>query len=299
MRYDKLPLTFEQQLALLISRGLEVDDHELALHVLERIGYYRLSAYWHPVKNHDDSFRPGAKFEVALQLYEFDRQLRLLVIDAIERVEIALRTAITYNLAQAYGSYGHTEPGNFRNDFHHAAWAAKVERDTKSSREDFIAHFQAKYQDYPSLPIWMTTEVITLGALSRLYEGMLKRDQQKIARDYGIHPVVLRTWLRTLTYIRNLCAHHARLWNRQIPVAPDLPRHDARWQPPLTPTNRRLFAILLVLRQMMHHHHQGEDWQQRVTELIAPIAQKDYRRIAMGMPQDWQQHPLWNRAVPE
>lgn len=274
MRYDKPPLTFGQQLDLLAARGLEVNPRDLALHALERISYYRLSAYWYPVKNQDDTFRPGARFDAALNLYEFDRHLRLQVMGAIERVEIALRTAITYTLAHAYGTYAHTDSANFRNTFQHAEWVGKAETEARNSQEAFVEHFRKKYEGFPTLPIWMATEVISLGSLSRLYEGMLPREQKQVAVDYRIHPSVLRSWFRTLTYVRNICAHHARLWNRELSNAPELPRHDRQWQPPATPTNRRLFALLLMLRQMMARHHDGLHWQGRVTVLLEPIAAK-------------------------
>lgn len=297
MKYDKPPITFEQQLQLLIDRGLQCSDINQALHNLERVSYYRLSAYWYPVKNPDDSFKAGASFDAALQLYEFDRHLRLHVIDAIERIEIALRTAITYTLSHAYGTFAHTNPDNFRDSFRHDKWTQKVQYEAKNSQEDFIRHYRTSYDNYPTLPIWMVTEIISIGSLSRLYEGMLHKDQSAVASDYAVHPSVLRSWIRTLNYIRNICAHHGRLWNRQLAVAPDLPRHDKNWQAPLTPTNRRLFAVLLILRQMMAHHHQGAHWQSRVDELLQPIALKDYWRISMGLPDHWQTHPLWNRTV--
>lgn len=299
MNYDKQPLTYQEQVDLLAARGLQFSDQAYALHTLQRISYYRLSAYWYPVKNHDDSFRSGASFDVALELYEFDRHLRLLVIDAIERVEIALRTAITYTLAHTYGTFAHTNSAHFRDRFRLDRWTTKAQQEAENSQEDFVRHYRANYEGFPTLPIWMVTEVISLGALSRLYEGMLHDDQAVIASDYDVQPVVLRSWLRTLTYIRNVCAHHARLWNRQLAVAPDLPRHDARWRSPITPTNRRLFAVLLILRQMMGHHHQGIHWQHNVTDLLEPIAVKPYWRTAMGMPDDWQSHPLWDRTVEE
>ncbi len=299
MIYDKQPLTIDEQVARLSFRGLEITDSSHALHTLERISYYRLSAYWYPVKNADSSFSAGANFDVALQLYEFDRHLRLLVMDAIERVEISLRTAITYTLSHTYGTFAHTNPDNSRRHFRHEQWIAKVEHDSKYAQEDFVSHYRNTYEGFPTLPLWMVTEVVSLGALSRLYEAMLHGDQLKISSDYHIQPIVLRTWLRTLTYIRNVCAHHYRLWNRQLAVAPELPRHDEQWQSPITPTSKRLFAVLLILRQMMAHHHQGVHWQQRVSELLKPIAKKDYWRIAMGLPDDWQNHPLWNRVNAE
>jgi abortive infection bacteriophage resistance protein len=294
MRYPKPPLSFEEQLLLLEERGLAIGDRNAAAHALARISYYRLSAYWHPFKNADDSFEPGASFDSALTLYEFDRHLRLQVMDAIERVEIALRTSITYTLAHAYGAFAHCNAANFRSRFHHRTWVSKIEDEARRSKEVFIEHYKEKYEGFPALPIWMATEVIPLGTLSRLYEGMFAKDQRCVAADYDIHHEVLRSWLRTLCYIRNLCAHHSRLWNREIPVAPSLPRHDPLWIPPVTPTNRRLFAVLLVLRQLMAHHHQGRHWQQRVTGLVEPITEWDRWRNAMGLPTDWQTHPLWN-----
>lgn len=297
MRYNKPPLTFEQQLELLESRQMLITDRDQALHALECISYYRLSAYWYPVKNDNDTFKPGTRFDVAESLYEFDRHLRLQVMDAIERIEIALRTAITYTLAHSYGAFAHTDPTNFRNTFQHRRWIEKLEYELGNSQEVFIQHFRNKYAGFPAMPIWMAIEVITLGALSRLYEGLLPREQKQIARVYAVHPAVLRSWLRTLTYTRNLCAHHARLWNRELSNAPEMPRHEAAWHPPVTPTNRRLFAVLLILRRMMDHHHDGTHWQKRVTDLIEPVAEKDYWRTAMGMPDGWKTHPLWNRTV--
>lgn len=294
MQYPKPPLSFEQQLALLEERGLAIGDRNAAAHALARVSYYRFSAYWHPFKNADDSFKPGANFEAALSLYELDRHLRLQVMDAVERVEIALRTSITYTLAHAYGAFAHGNAANFRPHFPHRRWVSKIEDEAQRSKEVFIQHYKAKYEGFPALPIWMATEVIPLGALSRLYEGMFAKDQRLVAADYGIHHSVFCSWLRTLCYIRNLCAHHSRLWNREIPVAPELPRHDPLWNPPITPTNRRLFAVLLVLRQLMAHHHQGRHWQQRVTELLGPVATEERWRIAMGLPPDWQAHALWN-----
>ena len=184
----------------------------------------------------------------------------------------------------------------FRRDFDHRDWITKVETEAGRSKEVFVRHFQTTYFGFPTLPIWVALEVIPFGALSRLYEGMLPEDQKAVAVDYDVHPKVLRSWLRTLAYVRNLCAHHSRLWNRELSVAPDLPRHDPLWQPPITPTNRRLFAVLLILRQLMAHHHQGCHWQRNVTGLILPIAGDLRWCSAMGLPEVWERHPLWDKA---
>jgi len=92
MHYLKAALSFPDQLAQLQQRGLHVTDPDRALHWLRRVSYYRLSAYFLPFKN-GESFRPGTEFNDVAGLYIFDRKLRLLVLDAIERIEVALRTS--------------------------------------------------------------------------------------------------------------------------------------------------------------------------------------------------------------
>ena len=101
-QYNKPPLTFDEQLNRLLVRGLIVENRELALSTFSTISYYRLSAYWYPFRQRNadgkatDNYISNTKFEEPLALYEFDRQLRLLVLDAIERIEVALRTKITH-----------------------------------------------------------------------------------------------------------------------------------------------------------------------------------------------------------
>lgn len=299
MQYAKPALTFDEQVTLLAARGLIIEDRAAAAEILSRISYYRLSAYWHPYKRADDSLKPDASFAAVVQLYEFDRHLRLQVMDAIERVEVALRTAITYHLSQAFGPFAHCDPAHFRHTFKQSEWLAKVRQEAENSREIFVAHFRDRYDEFPDLPLWMATEILPFGALSRLYEGMLPDQQRPVAAEYGVHHAVLRSWLRTLNYIRNLCAHHARLWNRELAVGPESPRHDARWLPPMTPTNRRVFIVLLMLRQMMARQHEGQHWQQRVTHLITSANLNSAAQHAMGLPTTWLSHPLWDRVVPE
>lgn len=207
--HAKPPLTFDQQLDLLASRGLVIADRPAAAVTLSRISYYRLSACCLPFKVEHEHFRPGSTWEQVIDLSEFDRRLRILVTDALERVEVALRTAITYNLAHAYGAFAHCSPAHFRPEFGHAGWNVRLDEEAAKSRETFIEHFRAKYDGFPRLPIWMASEVMSFGLLSRLFEGMVDHDQQKIGTLCSLPHLVLRSWLRTLTFVRNVCAHHA------------------------------------------------------------------------------------------
>jgi len=296
--YTKPPLTFADQLQLLEARGLIVPDRALALRQLSSISYYRLSAYWYPFKERDaqgkvtGAFEAGTNFEQVVRLYEFDRHLRLLVMDAIERVEVHIRTLVTYHLGHQYGPFGHTDPANFHPGFDHARWLTKLEGEALQSKDAFVEHFKIKYTGFPTLPIWMSTEVMSLGSLSFCYKGLKNPDKQHIARQLGVHHKRLKDWLHTLTYVRNICAHHSRLWNRNLAIKPERVR-DPQWNPPITPRHDRLFYVLLVLRVLLRSNHNGGHWAASCNDLLDTFAGEERYRIAMGMPSDWKVHPLW------
>lgn len=302
--YDKNPLSYEEQLRLLISRGMQVGDQEAAIRCLESVSYYRLSGYSFLFRKRDvegellDQFQEGTRFEEIVQLYEFDRNLRLLIMDAIERVEIAVRTKLTYSFVHKYGSFGHLDYRNFHPDFDHINWLHKLFTETQRSRETFITHYGRKYEGFPRLPLWMTTEIMSLGSLSFFYKGLRNqqqvgiRDKQEIADTFNLHYVKLEYWLHTLTYIRNVCAHHSRLWNRELAIRPDRTR-EPEWSFPVTPRNDRIFYVLLILRYLLRSMGMGEQWHQEVSSLLDPIAVKRRYRAAMGIPENWKEHPIW------
>ena len=296
--YQKPALTFDEQLQLLQERGLVINEHDHALSQLSTISYYRLSAYWYPFRVRDqqrnatNDFIEGTSFDDVISLYEFDRQLRLLVIDAIERVEVYVRTLITYHLGHTYGAFGHTNSANFHPQFNHGQWLAKLEVEAERSSDAFITHYKNKYSGFPTLPIWVITEVMSLGSLSFCYQGLKHDDKRAISNKLGLHHMCLRDWLHKLTYIRNVCAHHSRLWNRELAIRPQRPR-GRDWNLPVTPRNDRMFYILLMLRYLLKTTNNGERWCQQCNELIEPFAQVDKWRASMGMPDNWKEHPIW------
>ncbi len=296
--YQKPALTFSDQLECLKNRGLTINDHNHALLQLSTISYYRLSAYWYPFRIRDqhgnvtNNFIEDASFEDVISLYEFDRHLRLVIIDAIERVEVYLRTLITYHLGHSYGAFGHTDPHNFHPQFKHTEWLSKLEDEVKRSNDAFINHYKNKYSGFPTLPIWMITEVMSLGSLSFCYTGLKNSDKKVISGELGLHHKRLADWLHKLTYIRNVCAHHSRLWNRELAIRPENSK-DPKWNSPVTPRNDRIFYILLMLRYLLKTTNNGENWCKQCNELIEPIAAQDKWRLAMGMPDNWKEHPIW------
>lgn len=171
MEYQKPPLTYSEQLDLLLDRGLQIENKAGALHYLKNISYYRLSAYFLPFKQ-SEQFQKGANFKDIINLYTFDRKLRLLALDAIEPIEIALRTQIIYHLSHKYGTFGYLDEKNFSNRFKHATWLKNLNSSIKDSTETFIKHYKTKYTLATHLPLWMAIEVISFGNLSYFFRGL-------------------------------------------------------------------------------------------------------------------------------
>lgn len=292
--YDKPALTFDQQIALLVSRGMVVPHHAAARRVLESISYYRLSAYAYPFRvGGGDAFAPNTSFDRVVQLYEFDRRMRLVMLDAIERVEVAVRTKLTCEFALRHGPFGHRDPTKFERRFHHGEWLTRLDEDVDASRETFVQHYRTKYDGFPSVPLWMATEVMSFGSLTRLYKGCELAVRVEVARVFGCHESVLGTWLLCLNYVRNLCAHHSRVWNRDLSIAPKIPNRDPRWRSPELTCTDRAFAVLLILREALRALGADGAWAARThADLGADLADPFIAR-GVGLQGEWSQHPIW------
>ena len=233
--FAKPPLCVEEQLKLLSYRGLVIQDKILAQHYLKFISYYRFCGYGiefeDEARNGEKYYHSGTTFEQILDYYVFDRKLRLLVIDAIERIEIAIRTIITNELSLKYGAHWYLDRGLFLKGFKHAEFVEQIKKDTgytaaggsiqHKKRERFIQHYFDKYSVPELPPVWMVAEVLSLGTWSMVFANLIDRDNQKIiCNHFGISYSVMTSWLHTLTYLRNLCAHHSKLWNRNFTLKP-------------------------------------------------------------------------------
>jgi len=283
---------------------MSFNDKALAENRLASISYYRLSGYWYPfrVRNEHNNvshlFAAETDFNQIIFLYEWDRQLRSLILDAIERIEIAVRTQFTYHIGHTYGAFGHTNAQNFHPKFKHQDWLNKLESEVLRSSDDFIRHYKFKYTGFPTVPIWLLTEVMSLGALSFGYRGLINdqkkgiEDKRAIAQHFNLHHKKLGDWLHTLTYVRNICAHHSRLWNRSLAIRPDKTK-DPKWLAPITPRNDRIFYILLMLRHLLSATGNGNDWVTNTNQLLEQLAHSGRWRSAMGIPEKWRDHPLW------
>lgn len=292
--YTKPPLTYEQQADQLLKRGLIADKQEL-INKLQSVSYYRLSGYWHIFRNPDDTFKPNTSLEQIWKRYTFDRQLRLLVMDAIERVEISVRTKVVYRLSHQYGAFGYTQsstlPKLSNGDF--SRLIHDIEKEWSRSKEAFLQHYRSTYQE-KHLPLWMAAEVMAFGTMLTMFRGLEQRLKQHIACDYGISDSVLQSWLIAINGTRNICAHHGRLWNRELGYKPLIPRQNKhpQWHSPVSVPDNRIFAILTILRYMIRLIAPQSRWQNRLEDLLHRYP--DIPLSSMGFPANWKECPIWN-----
>lgn len=304
IHYGKPALTTDQQVDLLIRRGMRIADRALALQHLTHISYYRLRAYWLPFEqvaaNGDDHvFATGADFATVLAIYDFDRELRLLLIDAIERVEIALRTRLASVLSLRYGPFAHEDSAYFAKAHVLQQSREELAKEYARSRETFAEHYRCQYPQLPSPPLWVACELMTLGHLSRWLQNMrIPKDRQTVADAYGLDEKVLVSFAHHLTIVRNHCAHHGRVWNRKLSLKMQIPgKKPAGLSAQFNPAqDRRLYNTLTMLAYLMSVISPASTWRQRLKALIHATPQ--IAVVDMGFPAGWEQMAIWQENTP-
>lgn len=324
--YTKPWLSLDEQIDKLADRGIDVGDRERATVLLSAVGYYRLTGYLYPFRLsqtcQDDGrsrvrvlseYRPGTTLDHARAIIDFDRQLRMLVMDGIERIEVASRMRVGYVLGRR-SAFAHEELDTFTRSFTaqktneetgecapsaHEEWLQRVGSRRDSSDESFVKHFRAKYDD--KMPIWALTEVMELGQLSRLYQGLNQQDAQEIADSFGVPTKrIMANWLASLNYVRNVSAHHARLFNRKLQYAPSRPKAE---QAPLLAHLREestakgvfgTYNALAVVAYLLRAIEDDPGWCRRFAALIRSFPSSHALTVeSMGVPAGWESLELW------
>ena len=297
--FCKPSLTLGEQADLLAARGLDIPDLKRLLHYLTFIGYYRLSGYclfYQADGSHQ--FKTGTTFQDVLDLYIFDRELRLLVMDAIERIEVAVRSGISNIMSQHHGPHWYMDESHFvQYRFRHADLITKIKRETghpggptgnRKRREIFIEHYYSKYNEPDLPPCWMVAEVMPIGTWSLVFSHLKDRKmQQEICKPFDIHYKVMTSWLHAVNYMRNLCAHHARIWNRSFSITPmKMKKHAKHFRLPMS-----FYAQAALLNVLMSVIADGSRWQHKMADLFKKHGNVPIQ--AMGFSEGWQDDPFW------
>lgn len=291
--YTDKPLSFQQQIALLKSNGLSFADESKALHTLQQISYFRLKSYLMPLMSDKvlHTFKNGATFEQAYTLYKFDSRLRKLIAGELEKIEVSIRTQMAYTLSDEVDIYWFADDANFVSTTKHAGLIASLQSELDRTDDDQILLFKRKYDDaFP--PAWMTMEITSFGTLSMLYK-LLKPSltKRRIANYYGVSDSVFESWVHSIVYVRNICAHHSRLWNKSLRIRPLFPR-KVNGNFISTPVRGdRLYYVLCIIQYLLLKVNPNTTFPDRLKALLAEFPDADIS--AMGFPKDWDKETLW------
>lgn len=302
--YNKVPKDIEGQIALLKERNLIIPDESKAAKVLANISYNRLSNYWYPLladPKDDEIFKDGANFDNIFHIYQFDSELRVLVFYAIEQIEIAFRTQLIYHLSIEHNSgFWYENAKLFKSYPSYVSFLDKICTSVQNTKQIFIQKYKTKYNQYLP-PSWKSFELISFTALFGVYKNLKETDSKlPINRHFGLHHNVFISWMETLVYIRNICAHHSRLWNivlTKTPVWVRSPRKDwvSRWENEETETNDKrlkMYAVCCLLTYLLDHINPYHKFRPRLTTLLQQF-EDDVDISQMGFPDNWKDEPLW------
>jgi abortive infection bacteriophage resistance protein len=241
-----------------------------------------------------------------------DRRLKLLVLDFIEQIEIAVRVRVGYTLGERH-TYAHLEPRQLDGRFsqppqqggtsRYERWRRRIEEAQERSTEDFVRHFGAFYDG--RLPVWVVTEIMDFGLLSNLYAAAKRPDRDRIATEFRVldrtghgNGVALENWLRVLNYIRNICAHHSRLWNRNMTV--QVAKKHLHTIPLLRHLNivegtaNRVYAPICILGFLLRTITPELPWSQMLRKILSTGLDASRRNFdEMGFPAGWENQAIW------
>ena len=293
--FDKTCKTPADIVRLLHKRGLIIEDENKAKHYITHIGYYRLSAYLYPMlaePKSDHHFKPQSTFQNAMSLYRFDKKLRMLLFNEIEKIEVAFRSAITNIVTEKTKNiFWITDASMFANEEKFLRTISLIDKELKGSKEDFIKHFREKYSnDYP--PAWMLMEILPLGVVTRIYENIANNMlRKKIASRFGLPVPVFSSWMTVVTLTRNSCCHHSRVWNKGNAIMPmQIKKSDRAWIS-LSVSPKRIFYDICILKWFLDIIVPGNEMKAHLKSLLDQYHNVDI--TAMGFPQNWEEEPLW------
>ena len=273
-----------------------MDDEQKVENYLLNIGYHRLSAYVFPfyrMPKSDLILKDNVTFRQILTLYRFDKKLRLLLFNEIEKIEVAIRSVLANIGCQELGDkYWITKPEYFANPEKFKQTLAIIDKELISSKEDYIDDFRLNFiEDYP--PAWMITEILSFGNLNYIYSNIASnRLMKQIAGYFGLKPQAFTSWLTVLANLRNMCCHHARVWNRDFMLNPAEPRKTANvWLSALNVDKKRIYYRLCIIRYFLVSVSPENNFNEKLLDLLADFPSIDI--AAMGFSQNWECEDLW------
>ncbi|NQX81808.1 MAG: Abi family protein [Flavobacteriaceae bacterium] len=287
------------QIQLLKDRGMLFSNETQALHYLKNISYYRFKGYWWDMQQDftEHTFKPNTYFESVIKRYNFDRHLRLILFDAIERIEIALRTKMIYHLSIGHGTTWYLDSKLFADKDKHIDHIKHIQREFNYSQEIFIKDHKKKHSETDA-EAWKIMEIASMGTLSKFYKNLNHQlpEKSSIAKEMGLNlHSELSSWLESIVYVRNIIAHHSRLWSRNMVKKPvdSINNTIGIWfESNLQPVQKKKpFLIISTMIYMCNEVTPNHKIKDKIRELIDNNT--DIPIYKLGFLGDWKSQPLW------
>lgn len=304
MIYSKPSLSIEEQINLLCSRGLNIPDRYKAHRYLSHISYSRLKVYWLPFEvaeiNPGHRFREGTKFDDVVELYVFDRKLRLLVLEAVERFEVSFRSALVNHLASKNGSHAYLNQNLFSKPSTHLTCLEELRENVDKSKEPLIEHYRHTYRAPDMPPIWAAFEILHFGELAKWYQIIRRPDRKAVSDTYLLAENILNSFVHHLNHVRNISAHHARLWNRDLTITMKIPDHPNEISECLNRSadaRSKVYNTLAMLAYLLRVISPSTTWPGKIKKMINGF--KQVNPTDMGFPDGWETLSVWAVRTPE
>lgn len=276
------PMTIDEQVENLKNIGLIVDDEEYAKKILNDISYFRLiKAYSLNLKSKNGCYNKQTAFKEIVDLYLFNSNFRQLIFPEIEKVEINVRCRLANFFAEQYGVLGYLQAENFSNENYHARFLEDIKEEVRrNSKAPFVRNFKENYEG-GNLPIYALVEVFSFGTLSKFYKNMLNKDKKAIAKTFGVGYTYFESWLESISYVRNICAHYGRIYNAKLSKTPILYKEYTQ----VGIGNNRIYGVLLCLKYLLKDDDHWNLFVDKIELLFDkyPCVQI----ITMGFPENW------------
>lgn len=311
---NKKSLDIKDQLLLLKRRGLNFKDERQAEEWLSKVSYYRLKGYWWQMQDDfvNHHFASGWYFEDIIERYNFDRRLKIILFQAIESIEIAFRAKIINHMSKSHGGLWYMQTNLFDNKVFHQRSLFKLLEEFKNSNETFAKEFHSKYPNklsnsqkgyqpsqYPDA--WIILEIATLGELSKIYKNINHQlpEKSQIANDFGLNlHTELSSWIEAIVYMRNIIAHHSRLWARNMTIKPCYVINTRNtWLNKQLTTNEenRAFHIISCILYLCDTIGTGKQLRQKIYRLFKKYDSLPFTTI--GFENRWQKEPMWKLSL--
>lgn len=275
-------MTIDEQIENLKEIGLLIDNEAYAKRILNDISYFRLiKAYGLNLKSKNENYDGSVTFEQIVELYLFNANFRQILFPKIEQIEINVRCRVSNYFAERYGVLGYLQKNNFSNENYYDIFLSDIEEELRrNARAPFVQNFQENYEG-GQLPIYALVEVFSFGTLSKFYKNMLNSDKKAVARTFGVGYTYLESWLESISYVRNICAHYGRLYNARLSKTPMLYKEYSE----VGIGNNRIFGVLLCMRSLLKEDSHWNIFVDQIEMLFEKYEKVDIK--TMGFTKEW------------